>query len=397
MKPHASRPAATALAATFAVQTLASMSMFGVSVVAPVAAPEIGVPATLVGVFTAVAYGAGLVAGLLAGAFADRYGAIRICQVTMGLALLGCAALAVSTPAAAAVSAVLLGLCYGPVNPASTHILARVTPAQSRPLYFSIKQTGMPAGVAIAGVLLPWLVAGFGWRTAMLAIGGLAVAVAAAVQPLRRSLDAVRDPRRPVRAGNLVAPLRLVWREPRLRCLAIMGFVFSGSQVAIMTFYVVYLTSSLHMSLTAAGLVYTTLQLSAVAGRLFWGAVADRFIAAATVLGGIGLATAVFSVSAGLFSESWPVWALVAVSCGLGATSSGWNGVFFAEMVKYAPEGRTGDAAGGLQFATLLGVSVVPPTFGAIVAGGGYLMAFACVAGATIAIAVYLHRTLRAR
>jgi MFS family permease len=59
---------------------------------------------------------------LLTGALTDRFGAIRISQVTMGLALLGCLLLALLTPVAAFASAVALGLCYGPVNPANTHI-----------------------------------------------------------------------------------------------------------------------------------------------------------------------------------------------------------------------------------------------------------------------------------
>jgi hypothetical protein len=48
------------LGATFAVQTVAAMVMFGVAVVAPVAAPDIGVDATLIGTFTGIAYASGL-------------------------------------------------------------------------------------------------------------------------------------------------------------------------------------------------------------------------------------------------------------------------------------------------------------------------------------------------
>ena len=58
-----------------------------------------------------------------------------------------------------------------------------------------------------------------------------------------------------------------------------MGFVYSGSQVTLMTLYVVYLTSELTMSLTLAGVIYMVLQLSAVVGRLFWGAIGDRLVA----------------------------------------------------------------------------------------------------------------------
>lgn len=375
-------PALPSLFATFAVQTLAATAMFGVSVVASVAAPEIGVDATLIGTFTAIAYASGLVIGLLTGALADRFGAIRICQLTMVFALMGCALLALSTPLAALASAVALGFSYGPVNPVSTHILARVVPERSRPFYFSVKQTGMPAGAALAGAVLPIVVAAYDWRIAIVSAGLAAALVAFLIQPLRRPLDAIRNPHQPIRAGNLLKPLALVWKTPRLRSLGLMGFVYSGSQVAIATFYVVYLTSELSMTLTRAGLVYMFLQISAVLGRLFWGAIADRLVPANRLLVGIGIATAVFSLLAGSFAADSPVWLVGGVSFLLGITSSGWNGLFFSELVKHAPKGRTGDAAGGLQFATLAGVACLPPLFGFLVSGTeSYFFAFAAAAG----------------
>ena len=153
MNGNGERLAVPALAATFAVQTIAAMAMFGVSVIAPVAAADIGVNATLIGAFTGLAYGSGLVVGLLSGRLADRFGALRTSQATMVFALTGCILLSISTPLAALASAIALGLCYGPVNPLSTHILSRVVPERSQPLFFSIKQTGMPAGAALAGLI----------------------------------------------------------------------------------------------------------------------------------------------------------------------------------------------------------------------------------------------------
>ena len=89
MNGNGKRLAVPALTATFAVQTIAAMAMFGVSVIAPVAASDIGVNATLVGAFTGIAYGSGLVVGLLSGRLADRFGALRTSQGTMVFALTG--------------------------------------------------------------------------------------------------------------------------------------------------------------------------------------------------------------------------------------------------------------------------------------------------------------------
>ena len=379
---HANRLAVPALVGTFGIQTLAATAMFGVSVVAPAAAPDIGVEATHVGTFTAIAYGSGLVAGLIAGALADRYGAIRVSQLTMIFAFLACCFFAFGTPWAAFASAIALGLCYGPVNPASTHILARVVPERSRPLYFSIKQTGMPAGAALAGATLPTLVDQFGWQTAILVAGGAAVLIGICVQPLRQPIDRQRDSEREIKFGSLWTPLSVVWHASRLRSLAFMGFVYSGSQVTIMTLYVVYLTSELTMSLTLAGVIYMVLQISAVVGRLFWGAIGDRLVASRKLLVLIGLGSAVFCALSGFYSIEWPIWAIASVSFLLGITTSGWNGLFFSELVKHAPKGKTGEAAGGLQFATLSGVMIFPAVFGVLIGlFDSYLMAFSLLAG----------------
>lgn len=388
------------LLATFIVQTMAAMAMFSVSVVAPVAAPDIGVEAAMVGSFTAIAYASGLGIGLLTGALTDRFGSIRICQLTMIFACLGCALLTWSTPLAALASAIALGLCYGPVNPVSTHILARVVPERSRPFYFSIKQTGMPAGAALAGLILPLIVAAYDWRVAMIATGLGAAVVALLIQPLRRPLDSIRRPGLPIRFGNFLTPLALVWRTPKLRRLGLMGFAYSGIQVSIMAFYVVYLIDGLSLSflgdsvgfsilgwslaLPTVGFLYAVLQVSAVVGRLFWGAIGDRYVRAHRLLIGIGFGTAAFCALTGLMTPDWPLWAIATMGFLLGVTSSGWNGLFFSELVKFAPEGRTGDAAAGLQFATLLGVAVMPAVYGLIVStSGSFTIAFT-VAGAIV-------------
>ncbi len=406
------RLAVPALAATFAVQTIAAMAMFGVSVIAPVAAADIGVDATLIGAFTGLAYGSGLVVGLLSGRLADRFGALRASQATMVFALAGCLLLSISTPLAALASAIALGLCYGPVNPLSTHILSRVAPERSRPLFFSIKQTGMPAGAALAGLTLPPIVAMFDWRVAIVSVGITAAATAVFVQPLRRPLDSIREPGLPIRPGSFVQPIILAWKTPKLRRLGLMGFTYSGVQVALMSFYVLYLIDDLSFSYTSdvvridmivysvslptVGFVYAILQISAVVGRLFWGAIADRVAGASPLLMGIGIATAVFTTLVGAMDATWSIWGISIVSFLVGVTSSGWNGLFFSELVRFAPEGQTGDAAAALQFATLSGVTIVPVAFGFVVtASGSYFVAFAAAGALVLVGAIQFGLSLR--
>ncbi len=378
------------LAGTFAIQTLVSMAMFGVAVIAPVAAPAIGVKAELIGTFSAIAYSVGMLAGLATGAFAARFGAVRICQLTMVFVLLGVFALTLSTPLAAVASAVLLGLSYGPVNPASTEILARVTTPRSRPFIFSVKQTGMPAGAALAGVVLPLMILAFDWRVAISTIGIAAIVVAVAVQPLRRKMDPAHNVTAGTGLDGILEPLRLVWQSPSLRCLGCIGFVYGGSQVAIATFYVIHLTSELALSLEVAGLLYTALQVSAIAGRLIWGGVAGRLVPGNRVLVGLGLATPVFALVAGSYQASWPLWSLAVFSVFLGMTSHGFNGVLFSELTKNTSQDKIGAVAGGLQFAMFAGVATMPFIFGLIVTfTQSYFIAYGTFALAVLLTAAY--------
>jgi len=190
--------------------------------------------------------------------------------------------------------------------------------------------------------------------------------------------------------GNIVDPLRLVWRDARLRCLIFVGLVYGGSQVAIATFYVVHLTSTLAIPLATAGLIYTALQMSAVAGRLIWGGIAGRFVPGNFVLVGLGFATPVFAFIAGLFDASWPLWSIVLVSVCLGITSHGFNGVLFSELTRHVSPEKTGAAAGGLQFAMLAGVATMPLAFGLLVTlSQDYFVAYTTVALAVLATAIY--------
>lgn len=390
------RDAIGPLLATFSIQTVAAVALFGISVIAPAAAPDIGVDATLIGVFSAIVYGSGMAGGLLTGSFADRFGAIRVGQILMLFTVFAVSILTLATPLAAILGAILLGLCYGPVNPVSTHILARVTSTKLRPLFFSIKQTGMPVGAGIAGLIMPFVTALYDWRAALLTAGVMAIVVAVAIQPLRRRFDTERQPARRFRRSDIVEPLKLVAGDARLRALAVVGFTYSGAQVTVMTFYVVYLTAALALPLTTAGLIFSLLQLGAILGRLFWGAIADRFIPANPLLVGLGMITGVLTIVAGLYGPGWPVWVIGLVSFVLGTTCAGWNGLFFSELVKFAPADRTGEVASGMQVFIMAGVAIVPPVFGAIVVlADGYRAAFVLVAVGMAAAAVYQETIFR--
>jgi MFS family permease len=103
-----------------AIQVLAAMAVLAPPVFAPVAARDIGVHVTAIGVFVASSYAASMASSLVAGDLINKHGPIRISQVALLLCALGLAlATAASIPMLIA-SALLLGLGYGAVTPASS-------------------------------------------------------------------------------------------------------------------------------------------------------------------------------------------------------------------------------------------------------------------------------------
>jgi MFS family permease len=378
-------PALT-LAATTAIQVMAALAALSVPAVAPAVAASIGQPASMIGTYVSLVYLGSAVAALASGLLVPAFGALRLSQLSLALCALALVLGSNATAVALAISAVVLGLGYGPVTPASSHLLARSVDPDRIALTFSVKQTGVPAGVALAGILVPALTVWLGWRVAVAAVAGLALICAAAVQPLRASLDHDRDPRVRFTASALLSGARLVGTSRSLRSMAALSFVFSGLQNCTSSFIVAYLVEALGYGWIAAGIALTVSNLAGVAGRIAWGVVSDRLLAARRTLQAMGLLMAIACTLAALFTPSWPALAVYATCALLGATAIGWNGVFLSEVARRAPPGQAGAATGGSLFVTFVGSVVWPPAFGLLQrVSGSYGLCFAAAGGVCVA------------
>jgi MFS family permease len=156
----------------FVVQTMMSLAGLSAPVFAVRLADDLGVSAGWVGLYMSAVFIVAMFSGVLGGGAVARLGAIRVAQICLVVAG---AALALMTFGAlywVVIAALMIGFSYGPPTPASSHILARVTPPRLMPIVFSFKQTGVPAGGALAGVLVPPMVLAWGWRGACPGAGG---------------------------------------------------------------------------------------------------------------------------------------------------------------------------------------------------------------------------------
>jgi len=387
------------LTVTTAIQAMVSMALLTLPAMAPAVARALAVPSTLVGAYVALCYFAAMLSSLVGGTLVRRLGAIRVSQLGLGLCAVGLALCALPWLPAVALGALCIGAGYGPITPASSHLLALTTPAHRMSLVFSIKQTGVPAGGMLAGALVPGLSLWLGWQGTLLAVAGVCALCAALAQPLRAALDADRQPAQPLALQALFKPIGMVLGQPSLRALAACSFLFSAVQVSTTAYMVTYLNESLGMTLLAAGAALSVSQLAGVVGRIAWGAVADRGLGPRNTLMLLATLMMVGSVLTALLQPQWPtllIWAIVAL---LGASAIGWNGVYLATVARQAPPGQAGVATGGTLLFTFMGVVCGSPAFGALAgASGSYRIAFAALAlPAALALGLLVWRAAQAR
>lgn len=379
------------LAATLAVQLLVSMAVVTVPVLAPALGAGTGLAPRFAGFFIALVYGASMGASVVAGALVRRFGAIRLSQLCLAACAAGLACLATGAWPLIVASAVLLGAGYGPVTPASSHVLAKSTPPRMMAFVFSLKQTGVPLGGVLAGAVVPGLVALAGWRAACLAVAAACLATAALAQPLRAWLDADRDPSSPLSAHGLASPVLYTLGNPALRRLAFSSFFFASLQLCLVTFLVTHLTLDLGYSLVQAGLMLSAAQAGGVVARVAWGMAADRWGRPMRLLGLLAIAMGLGAAATAAFTAQWPAAAVAAVCAAFGATAIGWNGVYLAQVARLAPPGKAGDATGGSLVFTYGGVLFGPPAFTFLVgAGAGYGAAWLALAAPAVACGLWL-------
>jgi predicted MFS family arabinose efflux permease len=257
---------------------------------------------------------------------------------------------------------------------------------------FSIKQTGVPIGGMLAGLLVPSFEVLMGWQAAFVIVALFCVICALMVNPLRAQIDDDRDPSvRPSLIKSLVEPIKLVWASASLRILAAISFMFAITQLSLTTYLVAFLFEDLGWGLVAAGLALTVAQAAGVGGRVLWGWIADNWLGSAYML----IAIAALLLGGAAFfpwlSSDTNIWLLYGLLMVMGATAIGWNGVYLAEVARQAPKGQAGMATGGTLGFTFLGVLCGPPLFGVAAAQfGSYGHAYALLMIPALVILVLL-------
>ena len=370
-----------AVTAMLVQQAFAYMSTLVLPVAAPAVSASLGLDIALVGPYTAIMYVASTLSAGASGGFIQRYGALRVSQAALVLMGLG---LVFSWPGwtlAFAVTSFVIGAGSAVSTPASSEILARYCPPRRAPLIFSIKQTGVPVGGILAGLLVPAFIAALGWEGAFIACGAMCVVLAFLLQPLRAEFDRHRNPSYRISTRAVAHTVRAVLVHPGLRELALGSVSWVGLQAIYGAFFVALLADGLGYSLGAAGAVFAVGQGAAIGARILWGWLASRFGNARRLLGWLAVVMAAASIATAFFGPGWPIAAVGAVAVVYAGTAISWHGVLLAETARLSPADRIGAMTGGVLLFTSTGIMVYPMIFGAILkATGSYAPGFALAA-----------------
>jgi MFS family permease len=104
---------------------------------------------------------------------------------------------------------------------------------------------------------------------------------------------------------------------------------------------------TLAYGLVTAGLALSPSQVGGVAGRVLWGWVSDRWLGASRMLALLAALMAASALATALLQSALPLVLVLGTLIVFGASATGWNGVFLAEVARQAPAGQASIATGG--------------------------------------------------
>jgi MFS family permease len=347
------RPGAVAVVGvSLAALAAGTFSIVGLGVLAPELKVDLGLSTAEVGFLTSLVFIGSMITSRRAGRLTDAVGPARVLGFSLAAAAasLALAAVAPSTPLFMA-GVLLMGLAYGGVNP-PTNVVVAGRLGRRLGFFLSIKQSGVPVGGLLAGLVLPPIAIAYGWRWALVAAVCLLAAVAVSARLLRNA--AVLDP-----AGSAGGRVHFPRRE--LLGMGVFGFVMSGTQWTFLIYLTLYLTGEPGFSLQLAGIALGLAQGLGAGGRLLWGWLSDHPGRRLPILVSVaGVSAVLLGLLASGLGEPM-LWLVIAAT---GLVLVGWNGAYHALVADRAGPGRIGRASGEALVFIFGGSVVLPPLLG---------------------------------
>ena len=369
------------------------IALSAVTFVLPVLAPALmqtaGRPAADFG-WMGAAMGFGSVAFLVANrAISPVLGPLR--TLRFGLAATGVGGLLILTGfwPAMILGTACIGFGFATNTTAGGQILADFTPKAAWGTLFSLCQAAVPIGGAIAVAIAAETMVTSGWAGSLAWCIGIVAVTLAGVALVPRRYNSSRPletfvPAKLLASFNLANPVRSVRKRPGFPAFVTAGCGLAMGHAVTSQFFVLYLCNVVGLTLADAALLYIVQLVTAIGGRITFGAAADWFGAPAKVLTMLAPASTVASLLIVGFPGHWPIAAQIAVATVIGITAASWNGVYAAEIARRVPAADVSTATADCSVFIFLAYMVTPPLFGVLATTFGWPAAFLTIAAAPL-------------
>lgn len=348
------------------IQITVTFTSLTLAVSAPSVASAYGISTEFIGYQISLIYVAAAMTATTADYQLNRWGAIRISQISLLFSAVGAVFMVLPSLWFIILGSLLIGVGYGMTNPAASQVLMGSTPPHYRNIVFSLKQTGVPAGGICAGLIVPAINQYAYWQAAPLLGAVVCFLLIVLVQPMRRRWET------PINVNvrlNLESfrGLKLCLTNRNLFWLSLVGLFFGGVQLCLVTFTVAMLVSQIGFTLIAAGAVLAALQMAGVTGRVVFGYAADKIISGQQALIFMSVINVAGALTIFYLDAGWPVWLIYLTFITFGSCALGWNGIIQAEAVSNAPLNHSGAVIGALSVPMFGGVIMGPAVFALLV------------------------------
>jgi len=322
------------------------------------------------------------------GAASDRYGTRGV--VLAGGVLLGIGLAAASQAATlwqfqllfGAIVGTAAGSSYAPLIAATTNWFTR-----HRSLAVALVSLGLAIGTFTVAPLATWLIVEHGWRTAMLALGGIAWLVVVPAALLLRPPPALPDDARGLAEAGAGLSVAQALRTPQFAAIAFTYFACCAAHSGPI-FHMVSYAMLCGAPPLAATTVFSMAGLGSLCGRIVSGLLADRIGAKQVLMAGL----AVQALAIVLYNFVHDVSSLYLVSMLFGFAYGGVMPLYAILIRQYFGARIMGATFGAANMLSTLGMAIGPLAGGWIFDEFGsytwlYTGSFAIALGAlTIAI-----------
>ncbi|MGH6671010.1 MAG: MFS transporter [Xanthobacteraceae bacterium] len=376
----------SAVGVSLIVQAIIALLGASVPVLAPAIAANTGWNVNLITFYGPILYLAAFLFSFQVPNILRRVGGMGLSLICVGLSGLGLSLFLPMNLTLVAIAPLAIGAANGGMNPATSQILGPRTTPNTAGLIMAIKQTGVPLGGVLAGVVIPMSVLYAGWRGTTICLVLVSLIAIVGLLPTVRWLN---GPQRPnPKAFRPMEPIRRFLALEGMPSFIISAMTVVALQQCLRSFFTVYLVHSVGFSLAIAGLAFGVSQAGGILGQILWAVAADRVFRPHTVMGIIGFLLAIAAALTAAFTSRWPLGGIIAVAAFFGLTAAGFIPVVLGEVARRSPPAEIGAMTAGANMFLIASMLIAPLAFGAIASTLSYAAAFVACSGCALAGAV---------